>query len=175
MPRFADDASRECPPEALQELTTRPALKGKARRQLQQEWAQLEAEPGDLIEESRERFVHILEAPLVRDCAWDLHSKAESFGHRRGPPLVGRDAMRPIEGGVDLHRIEALCVAFEMTPGLWKPIGVSPRHVPARCPNGSDAQQFHPLSASCAVLAFPIGFQSTSVDTPHAAAAAMRR
>ncbi|MDQ0032744.1 hypothetical protein J2W30_000485 [Variovorax boronicumulans] len=126
------------------------SIESEARRQLHDQAPEPVAQPHDL----RQKFIegrHRAGQPLlVRDGLRQLDREAKSAGCARGPALVGLALVRPIERGIDLHRIEALRIALEVRAlgGKRRPqvTGQAPTRAPDARHSGNDLR--HPRIVS---------------------------
>ena len=130
--RFTDDVAREAPPESRQESRGGRAVERQAWRKLKQQRPELGPEARHLTQEAGEDLVHIGQAPLMRDGPRHLHGEPESGRHRSSPFFVGCNAMRPVEGRVDLDGGEALRVPLQMAAVSREVRRVGFRQAPAR-------------------------------------------
>ncbi len=90
------------------------ASERKARRQLNQQWPLPVAERAHLRKEGIQRIVHIAQTSLMRDLTRNLDREAEVLRHALCPPGIGRGLVWPVEGRVDLHRIEPRRIPRQM-------------------------------------------------------------
>src|SRR5205085_7516994 len=108
-----------------------PLIEGETWCKLDEDDRQLRTEAAGLRDESIQRRIGIGEPAIVRDRAWQLDRKPETGRHGGGPSLVRLALMRAVERAVDLDRVEALRVAFELAALGGKRGGVAARNGPA--------------------------------------------
>jgi hypothetical protein len=112
--RLADDRTGVARAQQLEEAAGPSRVEGMRRRKLQQYHSQLAAQPGDFIEKPRQRLARPCQAAIVADHLRHLHREAEPGRHARGPPLIGRRRVRPVERRVDLRRVQLRGIALEL-------------------------------------------------------------
>ena len=69
---------------------------------------------GNFAQKALQRLVDIAKPTFMGDRLRHLHGEAEVIGDIIGPALIGRQAMRSIEGGVDLDAVKPARVSHQM-------------------------------------------------------------
>jgi AcrR family transcriptional regulator len=113
----------------------------KGRRELQQYWPELVAQPASRVEQPGDRFLRLGQPLDVGEVAACLHRHHERRRRRITPRLERTAGRQPVEGRIGFHRVEPLGVGGQPAP-LWQarriqhatPVGV----LPSRC---SDPQR----------------------------------
>ena len=131
MTRLDCDLSGKPAAQHGQERTGDGSIERKSRRQLHQQRAEPLAECCDLAEEGRQLAAGVGEFAHVRDLLRELHREAELRRHACRPPRVGLGLVRPIEGRIDLHRVEAARIPPQMAPGRLEAPGMLRRNAPS--------------------------------------------
>ena len=93
------------------------------RRELDEVRAQRRPEPLNSVEVVRQPALGVGQLPAMGAIGPDLHGVLEPGRRLGGPLLNGRHGRQPVEGAVQLDRVEALGVAGEPTTG-WESVRI---------------------------------------------------
>ena len=150
MPRLAGEQAIEARTQAAEECLRQVLVERKAGRKLQEQGAQFRSKPRHLAGKHIQQRLHIGEARLMADRLGQLDGKAERIVRGVGPARIHRGAMRTIEGGIDLDRVEKSGIPFQMAG----PAGKLVLHGTRQRPSGATQADMRGLAASGMVGAF---------------------
>jgi hypothetical protein len=108
MARFAGDINRGACAQSVQECRYGRRLIRQAGRQLEQQRPQPVPQRDHAIKEQRQRLHRVAQPAFMADHARQFHREAETRGHARRPPGVGRRLVRAVERGIDLDHRQAV-------------------------------------------------------------------
>ena len=100
--------------QRLQKAGEALAIGFEPARQLEHDRAEFFRERLDPREEPKNPLLRLLEALHVGQIAAALAGEDEALRRRLAPAAEGRDLDQPVEGAVDLDRVEALGIAAQL-------------------------------------------------------------
>src|SRR5436190_22444598 len=115
-------------------------------RKLHEQRPHSSAEAASLVEKHVEQDVAGDEPLIVRDRSRQLDGESKIRRHTRGPALVHRAPMQPVERRVDLDRAETGGISLEVAPFAREPISPESRQSPASRPHTQCRTEPHCLS-----------------------------
>ena len=107
MPGLTHNVSAERGSDCLDKWPHNCRIKLQTWRKLDQDLSELSAQSGNVSKKALQRPVDIAQATLMGDRLPHLDSKAEVLRDIGGPTLIGRQAVRAVERGVDLNTVAA--------------------------------------------------------------------
>jgi hypothetical protein len=119
------------PAQQAEKAADPPRVEPQRRWKLNEERPERLAESRDLAEKPRQRFARRGERALMGDQLGNLDGEAERRRHGGGPALVDRRRVRPIEGRVDLGRVQSAGIALQLRAVGREALSMRARNVPA--------------------------------------------
>nr|ADC36039.1 protein of unknown function DUF72 [uncultured bacterium 270] len=131
MARLADHGSGVQAAQQSEEAADATRVEFERWWQLNEQRPKRIAEPDNFAQELLQRVARTGQRALVGYQLRDLDGEAEGRGHSSGPAPVDRLGVRPVEGAVDLGRVQPARVALELRACRGKAAAMDARDVPA--------------------------------------------